>query len=81
MTTLTERFTELLNTISYTRAGWDFELTREERDKEIRQEKAALAEARSIWQGNPDQRENLDAAFRAAKPLATIEELERPSNV
>ena len=70
-------FVRCLNTISHTRAGWDYpEMSRAEREKEIAEERAALTEARAIWAANPDNLDVLREAFRLAQPLAVISEFE-----
>lgn len=71
-------FTHCLNTMSHSRAGWDYyDMPREQRDRENRQEREALARARAIWTGNPTLHDELRAAFTAASPLATMSEIER----
>jgi hypothetical protein len=75
----TAEFTKCLNTMSYSRAGWDFQLSPEQRAKEDREEKAALARARAIWAENPSAHDELRAAFAAASPLATMNEIESAS--
>jgi len=69
-------FTECLNTMSHSRAGWDYELPRAQKLKEDKEEKDALARARAIWSDNPERQEELRAAFIAARPLATMREIE-----
>lgn len=73
---LTLEFTKCLGTMSHSRAGWDYELSREQRAKENREEREALARARAIWADNPDMHDELRAAFKAAGPLATMNEIE-----
>lgn len=73
---LVAEFTKCLSTMSHSRAGWDYELPRQQRAKEDREEKEALARARAIWSENPDDRDALRAAFAAAKPLAKMSEIE-----
>jgi len=74
-TPITE-FVSCLGTISHARAGWDYyDMPAAQRAEESRQEKAALAKARAIWAANPDQHDDLRAAFVKASPLATISEI------
>lgn len=74
--TLTEEFTKCLNTMSHSRAGWDYDLPAAQRAKEDREERDALTRARAIWTENPDSHADLRAAFAAASPLATMREIE-----
>ena len=70
-------FVRCLDTISHTRAGWDYpEMPREEMEREIAEERAALVEARAIWAANPDNHDVLREAFKKARPLASISEFE-----
>ena len=70
-------FVRCLDTISHTRAGWDYpEMPREEMEREIAEERAALVEARAIWAANPDNHDELREAFKKARPLASISEFE-----
>jgi len=75
-TSLTAEFVKCLGTMSHSRAGWDYQLPPAQRAEENRQEKEALAKARSIWAENPDQHDALRAAFIAYGPLATMREIE-----
>ena len=77
MKNLLAEFTKCLGTMSHSRAGWDYELPRAQRDEENRQEKEALTRARAIWAENPSLHDDLRAAFAAAQPLATMAEIER----
>jgi hypothetical protein len=77
--TLIEEFKKCLSAISYSRAGWDFQLLPAQREWEAREEKAALARARQIWADNPALRDDLRTEFAARNPLATMEEIERPA--
>lgn len=43
-----DEFVRCLNTMSHSRAGWDYQLSREQRAKEDREEKEALGRARHI---------------------------------
>ena len=70
-------FRRCLGTMSHSRAGWDYSLSREQRTKEDREEKDALARVRAIWVENPDRHHDLREAFKAENPLATMEEIER----
>lgn len=74
---LTEEFTHCLNTISHTRAGWDFQLPPAQRAEEARAALAAMDRARAIWSDNPDKWDALREAFAEARPLATMSEIER----
>ena len=77
MDALIAEFISCLGTMSHTRAGWDYELSREQRDRENREEADALKRARAIWTENPDRHTELRAAFATANPLATMQEIER----
>lgn len=70
-------FKQCLGTMSHSRAGWDYELSREQRAKEDREERDALARARAIWLENPERHDDLRAAFIAASPLARMAEIEQ----
>jgi len=72
---LIAEFKKCLDAMSHSRAGWDFELPPAQRAEENRQEKDALARARSIWAENPDKHESLRVAFKEASPLATLAEI------
>ncbi len=74
---LIAEFVRCLGIMSHSRAGWDYELSREQRAKEDREERESLARARAIWSENPDRHEELRAAFKAASPLARMEEIEK----
>lgn len=76
MTDKIAAFTKALGTMSHSRAGWDFQLPPAQRAQEDREEKEALALARTIWAENPDLRADLRAAFDAANPLASMREIE-----
>lgn len=73
---LTAAFRDCLLTMSHSRAGWDYSLSREQRAKEEREEREALSRARVIWAENPALHEHLRTAFTAASPLATMREIE-----
>lgn len=75
-TTYVHDFVRCLGTISSARAGWDYDLTREQRARDIADEKAALAEARAIWAANPDKLDVLREAFKKFQPLAQLSEFE-----
>lgn len=70
-------FVNCLGTMSHSRAGWDYDLPPAQKREEDRQEKEALARVRAIWKENPDNHEDLRAAFRTAGPLATMQEIEK----
>ena len=70
-------FTKCLDIMSHSRAGWDYELSREQRAKEGREEKDALARAQTIWRENDPKHDALRKAFIANNPLATMEEIEK----
>jgi len=72
---LIAEFKECLSRMSYARAGWDYELSPEERTRENALEKNSLSRARAIWGDNPDAHEVLRAAFVEASPLATLKEI------
>lgn len=74
---LAAEFTKCLGTMSYSRAGWDYQLPPAQRAEENRQGSEALARARAIWSENPDRHDELRAAFKASRPLATMSEIER----
>lgn len=75
---LIAEFTKCLGTMSHSRAGWDYyDMPKEQRAKEDREETEALARARSIWSENPDQHDALRAAFLAASPLARMQEIDQ----
>lgn len=76
MEDITTEFKKCLLTMSHSRAGWDYELSREQKAKEDREEKEALAMARKIWADNPDRHDDLRAAFKESNPLATMSEIE-----
>lgn len=76
---LIAEFTKCLHTMSHSRAGWDYELSREQRAKENREEKEALSRARAIWSENPVLHTELRAAFASAQPLASMTEIEKPA--
>lgn len=70
-------FVRCLDTISHTRAGWDYpEMPLAEKKREIVEERAALVEARSIWAANPENHDVLREAFKKAQPLAVLSEFE-----
>lgn len=73
---LHDTFKRQLELISYSRAGWDYQMSPAQRAEEKAGERAALAKARSIWAENPDQHDELRAVFRETQPLATLSELE-----
>lgn len=72
-----ERFVHCLTTMSSCRAGWDYyDMPKDQRARENREEKEALGVARAIWQENPGLRDQLRAAFTETRPLATMSEIE-----
>jgi hypothetical protein len=75
MTDIVAEFTKCLATMSHSRAGWDYELSKEQRAKEDRELKEALKRAREIWADNPDAHDALRKAFVAANPLAQMSEI------
>ena len=74
---LVAEFRDCLLTMSHSRAGWDYELSREQRAKEDREEREAVTRARAIWAENPPLHDDLREAFTDANPLATMTEIER----
>lgn len=77
MTKLIEEFTKCLGDMSYSRAGWDYQLPPAQKAAEANQERSALERARTIWRDNPGLHDDLRAAFKEYKPLATMAEIER----
>ena len=76
---LIAEFTKCLGIMSHSRAGWDYyDMPRAQRLEEDRQEKVSLSRVRAIWRENPDLQDDLRAAFDAAKPLASMREIEAP---
>lgn len=73
---LISEFVKCLGTMSYSRAGWDYQISPEQRTKENREGKGALTRARAIWSENPALHDDLRAAFEAFQPLATMREIE-----
>ena len=73
---LIEDFKKCLGTMIHSRAGRDYDLPPAQRREEDRQEREALARARTIWSENPDRHDDLRAAFQAASPLARMAEIE-----
>jgi hypothetical protein len=71
-----DEFKNCLSIMSYSRAGWDYQLSPAKRREEDRQEKTALTRAREIWSGSPEMHEQLRAAFSEVSPLATMREIE-----
>ena len=72
---LIAEFKKCLDAMSYSRAGWDFDLPPKQREEESRLAREALYRARSIWADNPDQHEALRIAFAEQSPLATLAEI------
>ena len=77
-TDLTNEFKECLTKVSHSRAGWDYDLPREQRAKEDREEKEAMARAREIWSANTEIHDHLLNTFRELQPLATLDEVTKP---
>lgn len=77
LTGIVAEFQRCLGTMSYSRAGWDYQLPIAQRAEEDRRERESLSRARDIWAHNPDLHEKLQEAFAAAKPLGTMSEIER----
>ena len=77
---LVAEFRDCLSTMSHSRAGWDYQLSREQRAKEDREEREAVTRARAIWAENPPLHDDLRAAFVDANPLATMSEIERAAS-
>jgi len=76
MPDLVAEFVKCLNTMSHSRAGWDYHLNPEQQAKEDREERSALVRARAIWNDNPDKQAELRVAFASTNPLATMAEIE-----
>lgn len=70
-------FTECLLTMSYARAGWDYQMSASKRQEEAAAERKALETARKIWADNQDRHDDLRRAFADAQPLASMTEIER----
>jgi hypothetical protein len=71
-----DEFVRCLNTVSHSRAGWDYNLSREQRAKEDREEREALSRARALWGQNPELHDMLREAFSSTSPLASMSEIE-----
>jgi len=69
-------FSRCLGIMSHCRAGWDYQLSKAQRAEEDRQERDAITRARAIWAENPALHAALRDAFVAARPLATMYEIE-----
>lgn len=74
---LIAEFKKCLLTMSHSRAGWDYQLSPEQRAKENREEKEALSRARAIWTENPSLHDELRRTFGATQPLASMAEIEK----
>lgn len=73
-----DEFKKCLNDMSYVRAGWDFyDMPAHQKGQEASMGAKAKARACEIWRENPAMHDNLRAAFREVRPLATMEEIER----
>lgn len=73
-----KQFTKALTDLSYCRAGWDYQLSPEQRAAENKMAKDALSTAQAIWAKNPDLHDDLRIAFKKLSPLATLDEIELP---
>lgn len=71
-----DEFKKCLLDMSYSRAGWDYQLPRSQRAAEATMEKSARDRAREIWAQNPEKHDQLRAAFTEVSPLATMSEIE-----
>lgn len=78
MDELIAEFTKCLGTMSHSRAGWDYDLPKDQRAKEDREERDALKRACEIWAENRPIHDALHEAFKIAQPLATMREIENP---
>jgi len=74
---LVAEFRDCLFTMSHSRAGWDYQMSREQRAHEDAAEREALTRARSIWSENPALHDALREAFAAANALASMNEIQR----
>lgn len=72
---LIAEFSKCLAAVSHYRAGFDFEMSRAQRADEKKDGDAAMTRARAIWRENPAMQDDLRAAFAAAKPLMTFDEV------
>jgi len=72
---LITEFTKCLGEMSYCRAGWDYQLPKDQRAEEDRRCADALKRAREIWADNPAMHDALTDAFNDAQPLATMAEI------
>ena len=79
MTPVLDEFKKCLNDMSYSRAGWDYQLPHTQRAAEATVEKSALVRAREIWAENPEMHEQFRVAFTEVSPLATMSEIARQS--
>ena len=77
MEDITKTFTECLSTMSYARAGWDYQMSASKRQEEAAAERKALETARKIWAENIDRHDDLRKAFTETQPLASMSEIER----
>lgn len=74
-----EAFKTALKDMSYSRAGWDYQMSSMQRAQEAALEREARDSARAIWAENPDIQDDLRAAFTETSPLATMSEIEARS--
>lgn len=75
MSGLLAEFKKCLVDMSYSRAGWDYTMSPEQRAAERSFEREAKSRARSIWAENPSIHEDLREVFSSAKPLVTMDEI------
>ena len=76
-TDLQSEFRKCLCEISFTRAGWDYELPPAQKSKEAAMASDCMTRARQIWSENPDKRDDLRSVFTDLQPLAEIREIEK----
>jgi hypothetical protein len=80
MSDLTAEFVRCLNVMSSCRASWDaYDRSSADKAAGDRAEAQALNRVRQIWHADSAMQDDLRAAFVAARPLATMAEIERPS--
>jgi hypothetical protein len=72
-----EEFKKCLTAMSFSRAGWDYQIPPAQKAEERRQEKDALDRARAIWTESPELHDDLRVAFKEVSPLATMSEIEK----
>lgn len=69
-------FKKCLTDMSYSRAGWDYQLSAAQRAEESKMAREALSRAREIWAADAALHDQLRAAFKEVSPLATMTEIE-----